>query len=153
MPELSNSASTTFRRAITGAVMVAAAAFGSSTGHTQTQPASVTFTPVECKFVTNLLLDEMEHWKSRPGDPDSVMTKSFMKSAPEFIGLDRKQIVCDGQVINWVTRGDKAILSAVAIRIDDLERLKKIPTKKLTDKFISVIGKSAQSASLEPSPK
>src|SRR5262245_57702710 len=104
MPELSNSASTTFRRAITGAVMVAAAGFGSaSTGHTQ--PASVNFTPVECKFVTNLLLDEMEHYKSRAGDPDSVMTKSFMRSASEFIGLDRKQIVCDGQVINWVTRG------------------------------------------------
>jgi hypothetical protein len=152
MPELSNSASTTFRRAITGAVMIGAAALGSaSTGHTQ--PASVAFTPAECKYVTNLLLDEMEHYKSRLGDANSVMTPTLIKSAKQFIGLDREQMLCDGPAISWSTRGDKSILDAVALRLNNLERNKKIPTKDLAYRFMSAVGKSAQSASLEPSPQ
>jgi hypothetical protein len=150
MPEAQSSASRTFHRAITGAVMLSAAALASTNGSAQSQPASVSFTPQECKYITNLLVDEMRHYSSRENDPNSKMTATLVRSAKEFIGRDS---LCEGQVINWTTGGDKAILSAVALRIDNLEKHKKIPNNDLSGRFISIIGKTAQSASLEPAPR
>jgi hypothetical protein len=152
MPEAQSLTGNIFRRAITGAVMLSAATLTATNGNAQSQPASVKFTAKECEIVNNLLLDEIKTYKPRPNGPNSNKTQTLIKSAFVFIGLDRDQMTCDGTVINWSTRGDKSILDAVALRIFDLERARKIPTKGLTDKFISVIGKNSQSASLEPHP-
>jgi hypothetical protein len=123
-----------------------------SVAYAQPMQGKTLFTAQECAIITRLLVDEMKTYKSRPNDPDSVMTPTLIKSASGFIGLDKDQMVCEGPIITWSTRGDKAVLDAVALEIHDLEQARKIPTKGLMDKYLSVIGKTSQRASLEPLP-
>src|SRR5262249_42168047 len=94
-----------------------------------------------------LLFSEMKNYKPRPGDADSVMSQALPASMIKFVGLDRKVMACDGESLEWSTRGDKSILDAVVVGIDLLERAGKAP-KGLTNKFYSVVAKNPSVALL-----
>lgn len=94
------------------------------------------FTEKECRQITGILLAEMEAWKPIKGDPQSVMTSTLPTTALDFTGVRNKKFTCVGK-INWATLGEKAILDAVFIGLDLLERDGSLP-KGIAERFARV---------------
>lgn len=112
------------------------------------------FTEKECRGIARLLLAEMKQWTPTKGDPQSELTNVLPASAIDFTGIRNDKFTCVG-TINWSTRGERAILDAVAVGLSVLETDGTV-SKGIAKRFAEVYPRKptpASKSSASASPK